>query len=255
MSDSLKDDNKDVSDNPSSKYGIFDNFVSISSNNHITFVVRKSERLASALYVITGFMPPEEPARTRLRVCALEIITRSANPHELLEGGAERFESRCSEIVTILRTAHYSGLISEMNANLLGEEYTALALFVRENTEKIAERGSVLRKSTISEPRSVSGSLRQSDKNLLISGSKNKRTKKSVSESPLGSRKDLILSVFKTRYAISIKDVTSLMPQVSEKTVQRDILDLVGKGVLIKTGSRRWTTYRKAQDQGSESGI
>lgn len=246
MSDSIKDDNKDVSDNPPNRYGIFDNFVSISANNHITFVVRKSERLASALYVITGFMPPEEPARTRLRVCALEIITRSANPHELLEGGAERFESRCSEIVTILRTAHYSGLISEMNANLLGEEYTALAVFVRENAGKLAERGSVLRKSTVSEPRSLSGSLRQSERGLLNGIQKNKRTKRDVQDSPLGNRKDLILSVFKMKDAISIKDVTSLMPQVSEKTVQRDILDLVGKGILIKTGSRRWTTYRKA---------
>lgn len=245
MSDIIKDDSKNDPNKALGNLSIFDNFLNLFSNNYHVFIVRKSERLASALYVITGFMPTEEPIRSRLRVCALEVITHSANPYDLAENGAKKFESRCAEIVTILQTAHYSGLISEMNAKLVGEEYVSLAAFVITNSSKISERGHLLEKVSVSEPKSVSSSIRHGDKATVSGSTKNKRTN-TVKEKDSGSyRKNLILGLFDKKELISIKDAVSLMNGVSEKTIQRDILSLVSDGVLSKTGSRRWTTYRK----------
>ena len=246
MSDSLKDENKNDSDKQLSNIRIFDNLIGLLSNNHHIFIVRKSERLASALYVITGFMPAEEPIRTRLRICALEVITHAASPNEFQGGGADRFESRCAEIVTILQTANYSGLISEMNAKLVTEEYVSLAAFVRANAGKIAEQGHTLEKSSISEPKSVSSSIRQSDKSLIRNTRIIKKTNIDSNKKYGNSRKELILGIFNKKTSISIKDAVSLIPGMSEKTIQRDLLALVAEGALLKNGSRRWTTYQKA---------
>jgi len=43
-----------------------------------------------------------------------------------------------------------------------------------------------------------------------------------------------------------IKDITSLIGDYSEKTVQRDLVALVKAGVLKKEGERRWSKYMLA---------
>ena len=191
-------------------------------------------------------MPSDEPIRTRLRICALEVITHSASPYELSGSGADRFESRCAEIVAILQTAHYSGLISEMNAKLVGEEYASLAVFVRENTAKISERGRLLQKSSVSAARTATDSIGQRGKSLLKNSSKSHKDFTLNTKDKSENRKNSILSIFNRKDYFSIKDAVSFIPGVSEKTIQRDILSLVSSGVLSKNGSRRWTTYRKA---------
>lgn len=249
MSDIVKDDSKNGSDNRASNNNVFDTILGLSSNSYHVFIVRKSERLASALYVITGFMPQEEPIRTRLRVCALEIISHSASPYDLVENGTKKFESRCAEIITILQTARYSGLISDMNAKLVGEEYASLSVFVTTHAGKIAERGHLLEKTSVSGPKGLPGPIRHKEKSLLRNSEISKRTNSPRENNSADYRKSLILKLFDKKDAISIKDAVSFIPGISEKTVQRDILALVASGTLTKNGSRRWTIYRKAASQ------
>lgn len=246
MSDSPKDIQNDISDKISKSIDVFDAFTQFFSNSYHTFIVRKAERLASAIYVVTGFMPPDEPVRSRLRSLSLELISSSSRASELLRNEAERFESRCVEIATILETAQYAGLVSFMNAKMIGEEYGALASFVRTHAARISEPRNVLRKGSVSEPKSLSSSIRHSRKGLLETDSISKKTSKIHSDHSNTQRKGLILSLFNTKLSISLKDAVSVVIGVSEKTVQRELLDLVSQGVLIKEGKRRWTTYRLA---------
>jgi hypothetical protein len=245
-SDTPKDTNLNVKSEISSNKGIFESFSNFFSNTYHTFVVHKSERLASAIYVITGFMPQDEPVRARLRLSAIDLIGSASRASELLMSEADRFEARCIEIATLLQTAQYAGLVSEMNAQMIGEEYGSLAQFVRTHAERISEPKNVLRKGSISEPKSLASSIRHSNKSLITKGSIGKGSSRTYISKDSSSRKNLILAIFDNRPEISLKDAVSVIPGVSEKTVQRELLDLVAQGVLMKQGNRRWTTYRKA---------
>lgn len=246
MSDIIKDSNTDDRGQKRSSINVFDSFSDFFSNSYHSFIVRKSERLASALYVITGFMPVEEPVRTRLRVCAIDLITRSSHPSELGGAETEKFESRCAEIATILETAQYAGLISHLNAKMIGDEYGALASFVRTNAAKISERGGALKKGSIASIKALPSSIRQYDKSLLNKSHIGKGKSSKKNNNSESSRKDIIISLFSTLDKVSLKDAMSVIPDVSDKTVQRELLDLVAQGILIKEGERRWTTYKKA---------
>jgi hypothetical protein len=245
MSNIIKDDSDNIAPKEASKMVISHTSGSLFSNSHHNFVVKKSERLASALYVITGFMAPDEPVRSRLRVCALELITRSANPHDLAESGRELFEYRCGEIATILKTAQFAGLISETNATLLSEEYAELAAFVRAESGRIAERGEVIERSQTSVPKEPALNKGHSYRSPLEKGHEIKKTVRYTQGNTSENRIKVILSLFDTKKDISIKDTVDMIPGVSEKTLQRDLLSLVSQGILEKVGSRRWTTYRK----------
>ena len=56
-------------------------------------------------------------------------------------------------------------------------------------------------------------------------------------------RRTIILALIKQRPSLSVKDFTKSIPNVSEKTIQRELLAMVAEGILEKKGERRWSTY------------
>jgi hypothetical protein len=247
MTDIQKDAKKDVREekNLSSK-GVMDNFRPFFLNDYHTFVIQKTEKLASALYVITGFIPSEEPVRLKLRSCALDLITHTCEPNRFAEKGADQFASRCAEIGSILDTAIHAGLVSRMNAELICNEYASLAHFVRSNRSRISDSDgggngagseTLSLKSPMEDSHFRSYGLKESFKGQKVAPKKRQL-----------DRRSSILNVFKNKDRVSIKDVVSSVIGCSEKTVQRELLALVLEGILIKEGARRWTTYKKVPE-------
>ena len=56
-------------------------------------------------------------------------------------------------------------------------------------------------------------------------------------------RRDQIISEISKKGEVSVKDISSVIKDCSEKTLQRELLALVAEGVLLKTGERRWSRY------------
>lgn len=52
-----------------------------------------------------------------------------------------------------------------------------------------------------------------------------------------------ILKLIKDKREIAIKDIMEHFPELSEKTIQRDLISFTESGVLKKTGDRRWSRY------------
>jgi hypothetical protein len=67
-----------------------------------------------------------------------------------------------------------------------------------------------------------------------------------LSDKPIKDRQEAILSVIKSRGRASIKDISTIIRGVSEKTVQRELLTLISVGKVSKQGERRWSTYSLA---------
>ena len=59
-------------------------------------------------------------------------------------------------------------------------------------------------------------------------------------------RRDAVLSVLRSKGPLYIKDISTVIRDVSEKTIQRELQALVAEGVVARTGERRWTSYALA---------
>lgn len=57
------------------------------------------------------------------------------------------------------------------------------------------------------------------------------------------SRQIAILNIVKRKKEVTIKDISTVIKDYSEKTIQRELSDLVSQGVLKKEGERRWSKY------------
>jgi hypothetical protein len=60
------------------------------------------------------------------------------------------------------------------------------------------------------------------------------------------NRRNTILKIIKDKKEVTIKDISNLIADVSEKTIQRELITLVSEGVLKKVGEKRWSKYMLA---------
>lgn len=59
-------------------------------------------------------------------------------------------------------------------------------------------------------------------------------------------RRERILSFLKDNHGATIKDIMSVVPDCSEKTVQRELIQLIKDNAITREGERRWSTYSVA---------
>ena len=62
-------------------------------------------------------------------------------------------------------------------------------------------------------------------------------------ESDRQERLSLILEVIRKQKNASIKDISAIVKNYSEKTIQREIMALISQGLVRREGERRWSVY------------
>ncbi|MES2203197.1 MAG: DeoR family transcriptional regulator [Patescibacteria group bacterium] len=63
----------------------------------------------------------------------------------------------------------------------------------------------------------------------------------------VSDRVSLILQHIRKHKSVSIKEVAAMVPDCSEKTVQRELNSLIAQGLVRRVGSRRWSLYEPVE--------
>jgi hypothetical protein len=74
-------------------------------------------------------------------------------------------------------------------------------------------------------------------------GQNNIQKDKNVPPQGQSKRTGLILEFVRKHKNVSIKDISKVIRDVSEKTIQRELLLLIQQGLIEKRGERRWSLY------------
>lgn len=234
-------------------------------NPSFAFAYRKTEKLIQALYLVTNFIPTDEPLRLRLRERSIDLLSsvisfsKSVSSRNL---SPDLPQGIIFEITALLDVAFRAGYISEMNYSVLKREYSALYTFLEDRGDTALERGVSLkdrffevgmekkpqeeRRYGLTEEESLGRDIKDITKRTKgrVQGAV---TRGKVDAGPMSKRRDerraAILALLKRQKKITVKDVSSVIANCSEKTLQRELLALVEEGVLKKEGERRWSTY------------
>lgn len=247
--------------------------ICISDNNlfikdkDFNFLLKKTEKIASATYLLTGFFSDQDPIKWSLRRSALNLLSVNlslkSNKADYVKDWLNLQETSSFRVISLLETAFLSGLISEMNFFLLKKELISTIQSARrcadlfKNTQpNLAAEIFMSDKSNYPIKDILKSGLIQSTTEKITKGQNNfeKAIKKShdylnnqtetVDEkSKKNQRQIIIIDFIKSSKSASIKDISDLIKDCSEKTIQRELLSMVKKGVLKKTGERRWSRY------------
>ncbi|MBP9701546.1 MAG: DeoR family transcriptional regulator [Candidatus Pacebacteria bacterium] len=222
---------KDIDSNEDfTKLGFF------SGEPYLKQVFKKTEKVVAALYLVSNLIKDKEPIKWKLRERSMTLMSAALtlNDDQSFDKdfAVRTVFSDILEILSTLSLAHMSGLLSEMNYNILRVEVEKIANILKDNLVIEREtKGYVLSESFFKEDIVKA-------KNIVPV------IKDNVTESPKkNNRQEVILSLLKTRSNLTIKDVAQVVTDCSEKTIQRELINMVEKGLVKREGERRWSRY------------
>ncbi|KND51130.1 MAG: hypothetical protein ABA06_02335 [Parcubacteria bacterium C7867-001] len=210
------------------------------------YIYKKAERLSKALTLVTPAFRDHPSLRDRVDRVSVALIDAT------IGGVAFSLESLSKELLalsSILSIARSAGILSPMNADLISEEAhvllqeaasyemprvslgeaPTLAALARASVQPRYEPKARVASTSVPEP-------------VVVQEAGHKVQIKDIKDNQQG-RRDAILSVLRTKSPSYIKDISTVIRDVSEKTIQRELQALVVEGVVTRSGDRRWTQY------------
>lgn len=212
------------------------------------FIYKKAERLAKAIHLVTPAFAHSVSLRNRIDSIAIGLVDAAILPPASAKGALSRELLALSSVLSI---AHTSGLLSSMNAELITREahlllqevasYEEPQLFFDEapTLSSIAKRVAKTNVGSASVPRTPRPEKSHSQEQRLPAAP----DKGQIKDTANNNRRDAIVSVIRTKGQVYIKDISTVIRDVSEKTIQRELTNLIKEGVVAKKGERRWSAY------------
>lgn len=134
---------KSVSRNIYYKRQTKDNMYEESKNDYGNLVAKKSERLVTALYLVTDLMSDSDPIKHGLRKNAVALLSsmNALSQHDVKDRVTEfKMSLRdVTEITSLLHVAITTGIVSEMNGQLLMDGFRALQLVLEKRQPVITK--------------------------------------------------------------------------------------------------------------------
>ena len=243
----------------------------------------KTNKLVTALYMVTDIMDKDEPLRNNLRTLGVEIVS------DIISASKLNLDKKIQEVLSFLDIASAINIISPMNCNILKKEFLELKQSIKESTqiepiwlEEFLETSSPA-KGRIEEGSdplafqalSLSRGRENSKRHTRIGVQKGSTLMKALSDiNPLQvkgndfnilkrQRRDEILKIISDHMnrgdsngeGLTITDIRTrakdfgdklgikALLSCGEKTLQRELISMVRDNVLNKTGSKRWSRY------------
>jgi len=248
------------------------NIQNMKESEYFPFIIKRTEKLSSALYMVTNFVSDTEPLKWRLRERSLSLLSDMtsisiksvSDKAKLLIDTSELI----GEIISLLEIAKSGSIISDMNVTVLQKEYKSLNSMI-EHKEKIKDTVDEIMGEFFDDNVSLGDGNRNKD--IYKGHSKGHKYKNSVpykTDTPHGispriplqkysikkdkassvlltkeERRNKILGLLKKLKEVTIKDVSSVIVGCSNKTIQRELSSLVKENVLKKEGEKRWSRY------------
>lgn len=225
-------------------------------DNSLYYFSEKAKKMVTAVYIVSNLIHQTDPLRQTIREFSVRLMVligiRPAN-QSITEVSIE-IKNLCKNIVGLLEVAFFSGYISEMNFSVLKSEFDIFmneisnfknlyntidknSLQVNIGFDRIVQNnytyGSTSRQHEKFQNMASNIAKKAPDNHVLGSVSKIRKT----------SRKESIISIIKKKGKVSIKDISSVILNCSEKTIQRELQMLVNVGTIKKSGDRRWSVY------------
>lgn len=204
-----------------------------------TTMVEKTERIVTALYLVSSLMVDREPLKWQLRELSLETLSLAH------KGASVHLSNNIEDLISLVSLSGRSALISQMNVDLLDKGLRALIQMVSQ-AEMLGEdfisinEQEIPTLNTYNQVKDKKESSKRRDLPVFYKGQTN--VPKNMSNRK-DKRRNLVLESLRKKPESSIKDISRQVKGCSEKTIQRELNALIAEGLVSKKGERRWSLY------------
>jgi hypothetical protein len=259
--------NKGHINSESSIVNKFNEYKEFIKDKHVEFVIKKTERITYGVYMLSNFIPLTEALNGDLKKTShalLRLVSRFPQTTGIKMGQIDLVHGQLQYLSSLLSLAFISGYLSESNIEMIKNEINYLHKHVEElSTKSASDTGHMHIKTDLFVVGQHKNPKTKPDQKEIIKDTSTvqvapikkvsfiKDTPKPVTrpvareqEESKEDREEKVLHVIRDKGVVSIKDITSVIFEVSEKTIQRTLQALIDKGQIKKEGERRWAKYR-----------
>jgi hypothetical protein len=248
------------------------------SGNVFFFITKKTEKIVTAVYMVTSLLEDLDPVRSQVRNQAVLLLE---DVFGCLESPVRHRSATLSQsiitiehILSLFDIAHKMGSVSDMNLSILRKELLLLQSSLHREFED--DESSI---DTYKEPHTelnyhnrLQNFFEESYEEIkMLENNRNKTndikdTKMSVKKDVVYNQKksfiapqnqktitetsnvkeariNKIIGIIKDKKKVSMKDIATRITHCTEKTLQRDLATLIKQGRVEKQGEKRWSYY------------
>jgi hypothetical protein len=211
------------------------------------FCFLKSERIAHVISILSEYAKDEretfEPLLENASMVPSSIAHLAAGEMDLAQVLAELFS-----LIVSIRLLSTGSILTKDTARILVDEYEALAEKLDAGTRLSPFATSddfliqpMTEKSNVPPPAVAIELLKKA---LTVA--------ETIKDTPKGQDKpakqqndrySTILSFVQNHSGVSIKDISAVVKECSEKTIQRELTEMIRQGLIRRVGERRWSLY------------
>ena len=228
---------------------------------YLLYVFKKTEKITSALYLVSGLLKDDEPMKWELRDKGMDLLSSSFSASNATPGDKnyiiQSLFTAALETISLLNVAKISNLISDMNHSILVREIDQVVALMRDRlSESASSAGLVLSEQFFKTPNLFTSGFKTGERikneEFGVTNRSGMSKKRELSDVPSGhkvmqekksKRQENIVNVLKGQSNLTIKDFAKVIKDCSEKTIQRELTEMVAKGLVKKEGERRWSRY------------
>jgi hypothetical protein len=225
---------------------------------------RRAERISAAVFLLTSHVSDTEPLKIRSRQVSLGLLDavlavrsemRSVNSDKIT-----LLKIKIRELISLTRMCAISGVVSFQNTAVVAEALDELSSFLaasqrsnlsetvsfsKEDFLDTREQYTAQQKNIVHElsenKQTVPNETKEKDKDTVLEKETHHKGHDKVRTN---GRTQAIVEALRTGGELGIRDIASQLPEFSEKMIQRELANLVSKGVVKKAGEKRWSRYQ-----------
>lgn len=223
---------------------------------------QKIFELTLALYRVTDFFPQGEVLRKHLREKANEVLSRIAEYgfSQERERDATAIVARVEAIKGYLKLARSMRWVKPVNLTVLEREYDGVHRSFTQELETLEKKKRheaeeelrtwedfivPLPSETVLERKEPSVLHKVDKKDLPLELASRDKPNGGLAQisHDINERQKKILDYIRGASQAKVSDFFPFFGDISSKTIQRDLQDLVSRDILKKEGEKRWTVY------------
>ena len=203
-------------------------------------------RITTKLYRITLLFPKKEPLRYKLREIADDVLSGlidwekinniNSSDRKKRENIIFNLEKNLDTIDAYFEVAKWQNWASYFDILEIQEEYVKIS---RSLNQELAEEEEENKSLAVIPPMPVLEKKEIEDDSKPIELKAPIRGKDGLDE-----RKQKILEILKEKEKIQVWQVNEIFPDISKRTIRRDFVELLNRGLIERKGERNNTYYQ-----------
>lgn len=208
----------------------------------------KYTEITNAVYKLLEFFPEDEPLKNKTKEKALEImenlvlVSLPDNPHPnaVQKGKAAIQALKDVEIIKgYLSLGRVRGWINDLNLMILFKEYDKIKEEIRPAAEFV-QRGTLREETELG--------FRKTGHKTSVDNNVDNQGQIISFDGALTGRQDKILEILNNQEKAQVADFKKFLPDISKRTLRRDLDNLLKKGKIVRSGEWNQVFYQLYKD-------